>query len=509
MDQTLTLGERHTGSGARTRELLRRARRLRGRGEWLLIAGLTLSLGYYYVVPQPLVALPGLLVYALLAWLRLDLTLALLPLAFPYWYVPKRVAGHVVFPLSEIALAVCAALALAQLASLARRARGRAVLAREARRLARQAGPWLLWGTALLVLGLSVGVVVARRPHDALRAWRWEALEPLVYTVLVLGWVRGRRVVRLLLWALLGSALVVAALAAIQVFWLHVTFTPLASGNQLVPFGSGAGVPRATAFIYGSGNSLGAWLARALPLALALALGGREIAARERALALAVALACVPPLVWSASRGAWVAAALACVVVVLLSPLRRQALVVLAALALVAVVVAHDALVRMLALGHGDSAEMRLFVWLAAVHMIRDHPVFGIGPDQFLYYYSNRYTTQPYWITVFNGHATPVGNEPTLAQPHNLLLEFWLSGGLLALAGFALVLGQLWGRCLRVWRATRARLADGWRGAAALGVGASVLAGVIHGMVDSAYFAPDLALAFWGAVALALLLARG
>jgi hypothetical protein len=43
-------------------------------------------------------------------------------------------------------------------------------------------------------------------------------------------------------------------------------------------------------------------------------------------------------------------------------------------------------------------------------------------------------------------------------------------------------------------------------GPLALGVAASVLAGVVHGMVDESYFLPDLALAFWWALALLLLL---
>jgi hypothetical protein len=59
---------------------------------------------------------------------------------------------------------------------------------------------------------------------------------------------------------------------------------------------------------------------------------------------------------------------------------------------------------------------------------------------------------------------------------------------------------------------TSARAADGhdsaacaWRAAIALGLGTSVLAGVLHGMVDRAYFEPDLALIFWLAIAALIL----
>ena len=45
-------------------------------------------------------------------------------------------------------------------------------------------------------------------------------------------------------------------------------------------------------------------------------------------------------------------------------------------------------------------------------------------------------------------------------------------------------------------------------GPLALGVAASLLAGLIQGMVDSFYFSPDLALAFWWAIAVLILIQR-
>jgi O-antigen ligase len=232
------------------------------------------------------------------------------------------------------------------------------------------------------------------------------------------------------------------------------------------------------------------------------------------------------------------------------------------ALAALAVLLANRTTVlNALLSGHSGSGEVRTLVWLAAWHMIRDHLLLGIGPDQFLYYYSNLYTAHPYWILRLNGQRTLAWTEPSLAQPHNLILDLWLSGGILALVGFAAVLGAFWLGCWRVWRAARRSVSpllvgDGsgagsvppvsrqpnpiglqrtshapalqdrdssptpapdvdsrdsaacaWRAAIALGLGASVLAGVLHGMVDSAYFEPDLALIFWWAMAALVLMA--
>ncbi len=491
--------------------------------EGLVAVGIVASLAYYYVVPSPLIALPGLLCFIVLAWLRLDLALCLLPLTFPFWYVPKRVVGHAVFPMSEIALGVCTAIvAITVIGRLLHPMHGRAYLWRWAHALVGRLGRWLLVGAALLLVGTALGVVIARRPHEALRAWRWDIAEPLLYVLLVVMTVRTGRMARWLVWSFLGSALLLAMLATIQVFWLHVTFAPLAQGNVLVAYTTASGgVPRATAFIYGSGNSLGAWLARALPLALALAVarGGAEKASgavavrqRERLAAAICCVAYVPALVWSASRGAWIAAGLACLAVVCIGWRRIWPVVGVAVVGVLVALWQREALAAFVLAGHGGSGEVRTLVWLAAWHMIRDHALLGIGPDQFLYYYSNRYTSHPYWIPILNGHTTLAAREPDLAHPHNLVLDLWLSGGVLALVGFVVVLAVCWRRCLRVWRSAQASLAVSttrWYAAAVLGVGGLVLAGVLHGMVDSGYFAPDLALAFWWALAAVIVIERG
>jgi O-antigen ligase len=493
-----------------------------GQRQAALIASMIACLAYFYLVPAPLLALPGLLIFAVLAWGRLDLALALLPLTFPFWYVPKRLFNDKVFPLSEIVLAVCVALALAHLVQVLWRRHwrlpARAWALSHIRVLVRRVGPLTIASAVLFVLGVSLGVLVARRRPEALRAWRWEVAEPLLYFMLLLIYGRSQRALALLIWSFLGSALLVALLALAQTLWLHVTITPLAHGNRLVAYSA----PRATAIIYGSSNSLGAWLARAVPLALALACA-RTAEPRLRLAALLLALLYLPALVWSDSRGAWIAAALACLVVVcVLSRWMRLVALALAPVCLVIALWQRVALSNLLLQGHGGSGEVRTLLWQSSWHMIRDHFVFGIGPDQFLYYYSNLYTSHPYWIPKINGHITPAFYQPDLSHPHNLLLDLWLSGGLLALVGFLVLLFVVAQQSWRIWRTWQRRTiaqsdtspaavfaAAGLpTGPLALGIAASVLAGVVHGMVDSAYFASDLALAFWWALAALLLLAR-
>ncbi|HEV8190464.1 MAG TPA: O-antigen ligase family protein [Ktedonobacterales bacterium] len=473
-------------------------------GGWVLLLATLLGVA---LSPWQALTVLCLCSFAVLAWRWPDRALCLLPLTFPYWFVPRPLVGSAVFPLSELALGACLAAILARelpmLFRLGRLERLRSGVLVLRRRL----GPWLVAGIAALALGLTLSLLVARMPRDALRAWRWEVAEPLLYLVLVLCYVRGRATVRWLIRSFLASALILALLAAVQVFWWHVTFTPIASGNRLVAYTTaGGGIPRASAIVFGSGNSLGAWMARALPLALAVLLAAGPLRRVERILLAVCLLAYVPALLWSASRGALVAAAVACVAVLVMRG-RRPLLIGAAVLGVSAIALGVTGALAAFLAEHGGSAELRPLLWLAALHMIQDHPVLGIGMDQFLYYYSSRYTAHPYWITVFNGQRTNVWREPNLSHPHNLALELWLSGGPLALAGFALVSGNIWRRCLGLWHTRRDGKPDAsWRAAVAVGLGASLLAGIVHGLVDSAYFAPDLALLFWWSVATLLVL---
>ena len=459
----------------------------------LAIVGLALG----YLAPSPAVAVAGLAIFAVAGWQRLDLALALLPLTFPFWYVPLHFSASVSFPLSELAIGICVLVALARAGM---RWRGMASEAPKLRALATSAGRWTILGAALFLLGTTSGLLVAVRPHEAFRYFRWEAAEPVIYAVLLLLYVRRRETVRVLAWSFVGAALLVALLAAAQMLWLHVTFTPLADGNRLVSYTGG----RTTAVIFGSGNTVGMWIERALPLVLALALAGGAGRSRERVLAALCVVAFVPALFWSDSRGAWMGAAVGGALVVA-GVVRRPRMIAVMALAAVALaVVFRDPLAHAVFAAHGPSDEIRAFVWLAALHMIRDHPLLGIGLDQFLYYYSSRYTAHPYWITYWNGQRTPVWREPNLSHAHNIALNLWLSGGILALAGFVAI---LWETAMRLWRVWRVSPFQ-WAGAAALGLAGSLAAGLAHGMVDRAYFETDLALWFWWAVALSILLAR-
>ena len=118
--------------------------------------------------------------------------------------------------------------------------------------------------------------------------------------------------------------------------------------------------------------------------------------------------------------------------------------------------------------------------------MIGDHPLTGVGMDNFLYYYRSRYVLPSAW------------GELDLSHPHNLILDAWTRlgiGGVVVMAWLCIVFFR------SVWGQLRTALAD--RRALLLGLLASMVAVLAHGMVDHAVFLIDLSFIF------ALLLAMG
>jgi uncharacterized membrane protein YeaQ/YmgE (transglycosylase-associated protein family) len=89
-----------------------------------------------------------------------------------------------------------------------------------------------------------------------------------------------------------------------------------------------------------------------------------------------------------------------------------------------------------------------------------------------------------------------------------MLLDFWISTGLLGFAAllwlltaFAFVLGRLYRLCAPLRQ-------GGLLQRLLLGLAGSMIAVIVHGMVDNSYFLPDLSMVFWLLIG-SLLIVRG
>ena len=66
-------------------------------------------------------------------------------------------------------------------------------------------------------------------------------------------------------------------------------------------------------------------------------------------------------------------------------------------------------------------------IWQAALRMIADHPLVGIGPGNF----QREYLRYQQYFPPYLEWAVP--------HPHNAFLDLWLEGGVLGVTGFALL----------------------------------------------------------------------
>jgi putative inorganic carbon (HCO3(-)) transporter len=246
--------------------------------------------------------------------------------------------------------------------------------------------------------------------------------------------------------------------------------------------------------LYGSPNNLALYLGRVFPLAVAVAVfstssfraqalnsgGGswrRRLAYGAAAAVMGVAL------LLTYSRGAWLLGVPISLLFLAGLRSRRALVVVLAGLLAVAllglVMVGVGRLTSLLDATEGTTF-FRLQLWQSSWAMIRDHPFWGVGLDNFLYQYRSHYVLPTAW------------EEFDLSHPHNFLFDFWLRLGILGLVALFWILVAFF---RQGWRAYR-RWPQGNDRLLALGLMAGMVNFVAHGLVDNAFFLVDLAYAF-------------
>jgi O-antigen ligase len=454
--------------------------------EWIPIVVTLGTALAFYIIPWTAVALPLLALLFLLIFLRIDLGLATVALALPFYTQPKALLGRP-FSIVELSLALCTgAWLLARLLDLGR------ALARSGPQPALlwlrqldlyllglprhlwQRWTWLDKGMLALLLLAALSLGWTTHLEVAQREFRTVFLESAVFYALVRLAVRSPRAHQRVIEGWLLGALAISGIGIWQ----------LVAGQNLI---TAEGVWRVRG-LYGSPNNLALYLERAFPVLLAIAWQGRNRAAR-----VVYALAAIPisaALVMTLSKGALLIGVPASLLALGLVQRDRRALwvamVAVAAVALVMVPFAFTERFQSILNLRAGTAFFRLKLWRSTLSMIGDHPLTGVGMDNFLYYYRSRYVLPSAW------------GELDLSHPHNLILDAWTRLGI----GGVVVIAWLCTAFFRsVWGQLQTALAD--RRALLLGLLASMVAVLAHGMVDHAVFLIDLAFIF------ALLLAMG
>jgi O-antigen ligase len=453
--------------------------------------------------------LGGLVAFGGLAMLRPDLAILFVPLTAPLFLTPLTIPAseqQIALPPHELALLATAAAALPKVlagyirdrtAIKAGIAGGLDPFCRAAARYAPE--------TLLLIAGVAGLCMAGPEPEaraDALRAFRWFVAEPLILLALIRShtlWSAagaregaGERARRLLNALVIGGAAVaLVGLLQFAGYLLHARMEPTS-------FAAGAGMlggMRRVTSIYGNPNNLALYLGRIWPLAAVLAAARYRTENRKPRTAqfgswflVLGCLLCLGGIVVSLSRGAWMGAGAALMVLMLPTARRRFRGRLLAEVLIAgAIVVAIGALIVALRGGLlGGSADVRILFWQESLKLLERRP-FGVGLDQFFYYHHPAYGRSLIDAALANTQ------ERYARQPHNLVFEIWLNLGPLGIIAFGWLLARCLGQARAILRAPPSA-------SAALlmrGVLAALAAALVHGMVDSFYFWPDIAIAFW------------
>ncbi len=457
------------------------ANRYRRLGEGWQIAFTLISATLFYFSPRLPLSLLGLALLALAIFLRLDLGLALATFSIPFFLQPKDLVGKQ-FSMVEIVTLLCVAAWILNVIVKQQAASSKSLKVPGTLKVP---GPWGALGVdgaAFAFVVVSVlSLLVAENKGVAGRELRVVVLEPaLFYFLLRVSPLDGRAIRRLV------EVLILAAVAVSLIGLYQYLFTA-----DII---QAEGVHRIRG-VYASPNNLSLFLGRVVPILAALAAFGSS--GRRRIL---YGLAGVPILVClylTYSRGAWL---LGLPAAFLFMGLVRGGRALWAA-AGAAVAAIGGLLIPLLGTprvastfntGEGTTF-LRLKLWQGSLNMIRDHPLLGVGLDNFLYQYRTRYILPEAW------------EEPDLSHPHNIILDYWTRLGLLGVVVLVWLETAFFRKGFQLYRRLSSndkvpgtlKVPGTCESALVLGLMASMVDFVAHGLIDNSYFLVDLAFVFF------------
>jgi O-antigen ligase len=441
-----------------------------------IIATLAAATIFYLSPWLILTIISGLALLALII-LRLDLGLALVTLFAPFFFLPRQLFESA-FSMSELILLMCVVAFVLRAARSVRRTRSF--------QFSLSSFAMLDW-SVLALLGVSViAVLLADYRNFALREFRVIILEPIIYYALI----RAAKLERQAVWRIVDFLMLAGVLVAIIGLVQYVFNLNIITAEE--------GVRRLRS-VYGSPNNVGLFLGRVFPIGLALLLLGRG---RRRAL---YGLALIPiavAILLSQSRGAiFIGVPLSILAIGILAGGRWlwASLGAIVVGVVAAIPLLNSPRIQAIFSGGGETSFFRVALWKSALQMIRDHPLFGVGPDNFLYAYRGRYLLPEAW------------QESSLSHPHNVILDFAARLGLIGLGVFVWMQIAFWSAAFRAMRRAKQSLTiDHWtqgpRNASEVGLIIGLMASMIdfltHGLVDASYFVVDLAFVFMLTLAL-------
>lgn|GEM_PF-1276377 len=270
---------------------------------------------------------------------------------------------------------------------------------------------------------------------------------------------------------------------------------------------------------FGNPNHLGGYMAMLLPVALVVGLSSKRWP--WKALTVVFVLATLAELLRTSARGAWVGAlaALAVLALYLAPEVKRRpaqwfgggAVVVALAVALMVTKGRHflgHPLSTLFQSGGDTSVEQRFQMWTAAGQIVLNHPVTGIGPDNFALVYPQYQSAK--WVA-------NLGPNYLVNGAHDIFMNFLADQGFIGVLLFIALLAFAALRSVGAWRRFRRTERDDNAGSAAraeardrrlllAAASACITAYIVQAIFNVQQV--GLAVVFWAALGLVLVLAN-
>jgi O-antigen ligase len=317
-----------------------------------------------------------------------------------------------------------------------------------------------------LILGV-LSLAWSEQAPQAMTELRVMMLEPFLFYLMFRLNVRDKQSIIRIVDAMLVAGFVVAVIG----LWLFIL------GDAVITAEGGA---LRLASVYGSPNNVALFLGRCIPFTLAyLILSGDRV--RQFAAGISFAVMLLAVLLTQSVGGLLLGVPASIATVFVLIWQRRAGLAIagLAAgiLAISPLLFQSARFTRLLDFSQGTNF-FRIRVWQSAINMIRDHPLTGVGLDQFLYAFRGRYIMPDAW------------QEPNLSHPHNIVLDFWTRLGVLGVVSFLWLQVFFWKAMCSIFRRFRGN--DRMLFALSVGTIGSMINLLSHGLVDNSVYVHDL-----------------
>lgn len=432
-----------------------------------------LTAGLIYLELSFLVTIALIVLLFVFIYNRLELGLILSILWAPFFLFPIELYRFA-FPMSEILILLTTAAWILRLFvqwGISRQSANSQFSSNLPSQIFQSLHPVDFAAVGFVLLG-TLSLLWTERRDVALTELRTMLIEPVLFYIMVRTHIRQDEALIRLVYALIAAGVIVSVVGLLQ-FILGISLITAEEGVQRL------------AGVYGSPNNLALFLGRCIPFALAFALIDRR--RWQKGLSSAALLVMTTAAILTQSVGALLIGIPAAIAVVIILHFKRRAGMILGPIiigVLILVLILSSISPRfsgLFDLTRGTNF-FRLRVWESALEMLQDHPITGVGLDQFLYAFRGHYIRpDAVW-------------DRDLSHPHNFVLDFWLRLSIVGAALFLWVQIIFWKNIPRLINAAQS---DTTKKTLLLGTAGAMFNLISHGLIDNSVFVNDLALVFF------------